>query len=199
MIYILDLFGTFIFALTGAMAAGQKKMDFFGGLVLAFLTAVGGGTVRDLLIGNIPVFWLKDVNYIFLTLLACISFFFFSGYFMKIVNIIKISDAIGLGVFTIIGIQKGLEAGLGWYFVILLGMMTGVMGGILRDIFSNREPLIFSKEIYAVASLSGGGLYFLLNATGLTRSVVIALTILFIIIFRLLAIKYDLKLWGIQK
>lgn len=192
----IEILGTIAFTMSGAFAAMQKRFDPFGVLIIAFVTSVGGGTVRDILL-DVPVFWMRDmmmVSAIFGgTLLA-----FIVKYFEKSFNVtLFIFDSLGLGLFTIIGIQKGLNADLHPVICLTLGTITGCFGGIIRDIFLNRIPLIFRKEIYATACIVGGSLFLLMvNFTNLKYVFVQISTIALIVIIRTLAVKYH---WQMPK
>jgi uncharacterized membrane protein YeiH len=182
--------------MSGSFAAMQKRFDPFGVLIIAFVTSVGGGTVRDLLL-DVPVFWMHD--------LLAVSLIFFTAIFTMIFKLIEkkfqvtlfIFDSLGLGLFTIIGVQKGLNADLHPVIGVVLGTITGCFGGIIRDILLNRIPLIFRKEIYATAAIAGGIVYILLkNFSGLSEEINQILTILLIVSIRTLAVKYH---WQMPK
>ncbi|MBF1148750.1 MAG: trimeric intracellular cation channel family protein [Cloacibacterium normanense] len=182
--------------MSGSFAAMQKRFDPFGVLIIAFVTSVGGGTVRDLLL-DVPVFWMHD--------LLAVSLIFFTSIFTMIFKLIErkfqvtlfIFDSLGLGLFTIIGVQKGLNADLHPVIGVVLGTITGCFGGIIRDILLNRIPLIFRKEIYATAAIVGGIVYILLkNFSGLSEEINQILTILLIVSIRTLAVKYH---WQMPK
>ena len=194
--FLIEVLGTISFAMSGSFAAMQKRFDPFGVLIIAFVTSVGGGTVRDLLL-DVPVFWL-------LVLLA-VSLIFFTAIFTMIFKLIEkkfqvtlfIFYSLGLGLFTIIGVQKGLNADLHPVIGVVLGTITGCFGGIIRDILLNRIPLIFRKEIYATAAIAGGIVYILLkNFSGLSEEINQILTILLIVSIRTLAVKYH---WQMPK
>ncbi len=158
---LMENLGTASFAISGALAAMNKRLDVFGVLVLTFATAVGGGTMRDIMIGNTPVAWMKDqqaIEVVFLSYLAALVFRKQLQYFPRT---LAIFDAIGLGFATVVGLQRGLEAGLSPSICVALGMITGCFGGVLRDVLLNEIPLVFRKDVYASASLLGGVLYFL--------------------------------------
>ena len=194
--FIIEVLGTISFAMSGSFAAMQKRLDPFGVLIIAFVTSVGGGTVRDLLL-DVPVFWMHDLwmcGLIFATTV-------FSMIFKSIEKNFKVTlflfDSFGLGLFTIIGIQKGLNADLHPIICITLGTITGCFGGIIRDILLNRIPLIFRKEIYATACIIGGTAFLLLSLfTRLSYGFVQISTILLIVLIRTLAVKYY---WRIPK
>lgn len=192
--YALDLIGTFFFAVTGALAAGGRKFDLFGIVFTGFLTAVGGGTVRDLLIGNHPVFWMTDPAYLLVIVAAAALTFFLARRGVEPVTGLAVADAIGLGVFTVIGIRVALAAGLSPLMAALMGMVTGVMGGVFRDLVCGRVPLILQKEIYATACLLGGGLYFILKWRGLTDDLLLVTCALAVMVIRLASMKLKLSL-----
>jgi uncharacterized membrane protein YeiH len=193
-IYILDLFGTFTFAVSGALSAAGKKLDLFGALSIGFVTAVGGGTVRDLTLGATPVFWLKDVNYLLAIAGGIFIIFLFARHVLAYRRVLLVFDAIGIGVFTLIGINKALGANVMPVFAVLMGVFTAVVGGVLRDVLVNEVPLIFQSEIYATACLLGGVVYFLLAASGVPHAVVYVATAASVTGLRLLAIRYKLGL-----
>lgn len=194
--FIVLLLGTISFSMSGSFAAMQKRLDPFGVLIIAFVTSVGGGTVRDILL-DIPVFWMHDLWTCAIILISALVTMFFKSVERNFQVPMFIFDSFGLGLFTIIGIQKGLNAGLHPLICLTLGTITGVVGGILRDILLNRIPLIFRQEIYATACILGGGIFLLLvKYTSLSYSFVQILTILLIVGIRTLAVKYH---WQIPK
>ncbi len=193
-IYFLDLFGTFTFAVSGALSAAGKKFDLFGALSVGFVTAVGGGTVRDLTLGATPVFWLHDVNYLLVIAAGVFVVFLFARHVLMYRRVLLVFDAMGIGVFTLIGINKALGADVLPVFAVLMGVITAVMGGVLRDVLVNEVPLIFQKEIYATACLLGGAVYFLLAASGVAQAIVYFTTAAAVTGLRLLSIKYRLGL-----
>ncbi|HVI46187.1 MAG TPA: trimeric intracellular cation channel family protein, partial [Chitinophaga sp.] len=155
----LELLGTFAFAISGATAAINKSYDVIGLLALAFITAIGGGTVRDLLLGATPVAWMTDeLSNTAIIVAAIIASLFFS-YVKRLNRWLNIFDAIGLGLFTITGINKGLAAGLPAPICIALGAITGAFGGLMRDVITGEHPVLFTREIYAMASICGGIVY----------------------------------------
>jgi uncharacterized membrane protein YeiH len=187
---LLDLFGTLAFAISGALTAMSKRMDPFGVFIIAFVTAVGGGTLRDVMIGNTPVGWMNDLIYVYVIVVG----FFFSVVFRKKLDRLRTSlllfDTIGLGVFTLIGIQKGIDVGLHPIICIAMGTMTACFGGVIRDILCTEIPVIFRKEIYATICIIGGFVFFVLEFFKLNSKLIPIITILVIIIIRLLAVKY---------
>ncbi|MDO4881371.1 MAG: trimeric intracellular cation channel family protein [Capnocytophaga sp.] len=192
-IYILDLIGTVVFAITGVLAAREHKMDIFGMFILAFVTGVGGGTLRDMMIGSTPVFWMKNPFYITMIVLGVILPIMLKklGEWKKS---ILFFDAIGLGVFTVIGVEKGISFGLHPVICVALGAVTGCFGGLIRDILRNEIPAVLHKEIYATASLVGGTMFFVLNYLGFHSDWVAVLTASIVILIRVLALKYQWEL-----
>lgn len=194
LLYILDLIGTFSFAISGAMHAAKKQLDAFGVFITAFLTALGGGTIRDLLLGRSPVGWMTDLNYSIIVLIAV--FISFIGYrqLYKLSKTFFLFDAIGIGVFTIIGINIGITYNIHIFLAITMGMVSACFGGILRDIFLTQIPLILRKEIYATACLLGGVLYVFLEQFIFIQEFNLLITIIFIILIRITAVKYHISL-----
>lgn len=194
--FIVLLLGTISFAMSGSFAAMQKRLDPFGVLIIAFVTSVGGGTVRDLLL-DIPVFWMHDLWMCTIIGVTSIITMLFKLVEKNFQVPMFIFDSFGLGLFTIIGIQKGMNAGLHPLICLTLGTITGVVGGVLRDILLNRIPLIFRQEIYATACIVGGGIFLILvNYTTFSYNFIQILTILLIVGIRTLAVKYH---WQIPK
>lgn len=193
---LIEFLGTIAFAMSGCFAAMQKKLDPFGVLIVAFATAVGGGTIRDLLLG-VPVFWMKDLWSCTIIIITSIFSMIFKSIEKDFKTTLFIFDSFGLGLFTIIGIQKGINAHVHPMICITLGTITGCFGGILRDIFLSRIPLVFRREIYATACIIGGSLFILLTKYSEFPNAIIQIsTILLIVIIRTLAVKYH---WQIPK
>jgi uncharacterized membrane protein YeiH len=189
MFQFLDIIGTLAFAISGALTGWHKKLDPFGVFIIAFVTALGGGTLRDVLIGKAPVGWMLDLTYVYIIILGFVATIFLKKRLEKLRISLFLFDTIGLGIFTIIGIEKGIEVGLHPIICIALGTMTASFGGVIRDILCNEIPIIFRKEIYATISISGGILFFVLNKFSLNTDVLYLLTSIFMITFRLLAVK----------
>ena len=195
-IYILDLIGTAAFAASGAWVGVRKHMDLFGVLVLGVVTAVGGGTLRDLLLGDIPPFSLKNESYIYIAIVVSLIVFANRVQFKTFEKPLLYFDAIGLGTFVVIGTTKALDFHLGLLGAILMGVMTGTAGGVIRDLFANQVPLIFRREIYASACVAGGLLLVALETVGAARPVAALLSAGTVISVRLLAIHYN---WALPK
>jgi uncharacterized membrane protein YeiH len=187
-IYWLDLIGTFVFAISGILTASGKGFDFFGVSVIAMVTAIGGGTLRDVLIGSTPVGWMEDLNYLFVILTGILFAFLFKKYIQRLRRTLFLFDTIGIGVFTILGLEKTLSLGLSPVIAVMMGTVSAVFGGVVRDLLSNVVPLIFRKEIYATVCLLGGEIYLLLDHLETPRNLNISLTIGLIIVVRLLAV-----------
>lgn len=200
--FAIEILGTISFAMSGAFAAMQRRFDPFGVLMIAFVTSVGGGTVRDLLL-DVPVFWMDDLVMCSVIFITAIVAMIFKSVERKFRVTLFIFDSFGLGLFTIIGIQKGLNAELHPIICLTLGTITGCVGGILRDILLNRIPLILRKEIYATACIVGGSLFLLMvNYTHLSYVFVQVSTILLIVAIRTLAVKYHWqmpKFYGVEE
>ena len=192
----IEVLGTIAFSMSGSFAAMQKRLDPFGVMIIAFITSVGGGTIRDLLL-DVPVFWMHDIRMCLLILGTSILTMIFKLIEKKFKVTLFIFDSFGLGLFTIIGVTKGMNADLNPLICLILGTITGVFGGILRDILLNRIPLIFRKEIYATACIIGGMTYMgLYGLTDLSTTFIQIFTILLIVAIRTLAVKYH---WQIPK
>ncbi|TXE10192.1 trimeric intracellular cation channel family protein [Seonamhaeicola algicola] len=200
MFYIINILGTIAFAISGVLIAFEKRMDAFGILIIAFVTAVGGGTLRDVLIGSTPVFWMIDISYAYVIILSTI----FAIIFRKRLNYLRKSlflfDTIGIGLYTLIGIEKGLQEGLHPLICVALGTMTASFGGVIRDILCNEIPIIFRREtIYATTCILGGFVYFLLDNFKVDNTIVYVVSGAVIIVTRLLAVKFKISLPNIYK
>ena len=193
-IYYLDLLGTFSFAVSGAVSAAKKKFDLFGALFIASVTSIGGGTVRDVITGNCPVFWITDANYFGAVIIAAALTYLFARRIARYEGFLLIFDAIGIGVFTLVGMQKAINLGIPQYFAIVMGVITAVMGGIFRDVFCNDVPLILQKEIYATACFLGAVFYLVLQKLQISQPLSVYISILLIIAVRLFSIKLKLSL-----
>ncbi|MEO1163436.1 MAG: trimeric intracellular cation channel family protein [Chloroflexota bacterium] len=178
MLYILDLFGTVVFAMTGSLVARDKNMDVFGVVVIATVTAVGGGTLRDVILGTTPVFWVNDPNYISVAILGVILTVILIRLNWLPNRPLLIADAFGLALFTVIGTQAALDVGVDWQIAIIMGIMSSVAGGVIRDILSSEIPLILRHEIYATASLCGAVAYlFLLSVAPSILAITVSMSI----------------------
>lgn len=190
MFHLLDIIGTMAFAMSGALTAMSKKMDPFGVFIIAFVTAVGGGTLRDVMIGRTPVGWMLDLQYVYIIIIGYILAIIFRKKFDRLRTSLFLFDTIGLGVFTLIGLEKGINIGLHPVICIALGTMTACFGGVIRDILCTDIPVIFSREIYATICILGGILFFVLREFNLEKDVLYLVTSLVIISVRLMAVKF---------
>ncbi|HEU4472185.1 MAG TPA: trimeric intracellular cation channel family protein [Flavisolibacter sp.] len=191
---IIDIVGTFAFAVSGAFSAMERKLDPFGTLIISFVTAIGGGTVRDVLVGNFPVNWLRNDSTILIIFSAAIITMLFASYMKQLTPALFIFDALGLGLFTIIGLEIGLRQGFSVGICIALGTISACFGGVLRDVLLNKLPLIFHKEIYALACIGGGLIYYLLQLTQLDENISKVICILLIFGIRIIAVRFNLSL-----
>lgn len=191
---ILDLIGTFVFAISGTIAAGEKRLDLFGAAFIGFVTAIGGGTLRDMMIGINPVSWTSSMAYIYVIILAVAITFILKEQVFRFRKTLFLFDTIGIGVFTIIGVEKALANGINIPVAIIMGILTAVAGGVIRDTLNNEVPLIFKKEIYATACLAGAIVYILLKRIGIQAEANQVATILIIIGIRVVSIKQHLGL-----
>lgn len=193
-LYLLDLLGVAVFAASGALAAGRKRMDVFGVIVIGAVTAVGGGTLRDLLLDRHPVFWMADPAYLVVILVAALLTLAYVRYRRPPGNALAIADAFGLALFTIGGAQVAERAGVPALVVVLMATMTGVAGGVLRDVLSAEIPLILRRgDIYATASIAGATTYLLVKTLGLGPPLAAVVGIAVVMLLRLAAI-----VWGLQ-
>jgi len=190
----LDLVGTAAFAISGALFAIKKRMDTFGVLIIAFVTAVGGGTLRDMLIGADTITWMRDLNYIYVIFISVVLAIVFRKKIGYLSKSLFLFDTIGLGIFTIIGTEIGLQNDFHPMICVALGMITATFGGVIRDTLSNEIPLIFQKEIYATACIIGATTYLILNKFQIDHNLIHVLTTLMVITVRLIAVKFKLKL-----
>lgn len=192
-LHYLDLIGTVVFAITGLLAARRKQLDLFGAIVIAMVTAIGGGTLRDLIIDE-PVFWTQDDVYIYIVVISALFLFFFARFRRLPVKLLLFLDALGLAVFTVIGTQKALALGFSDPIVIMTGIMTGVVGGIIRDVLVGEVPLVFRKEIYATASFLGASMFLLMEHAGFAIDVSVVVSIFITLLMRVWAIMFNIEL-----
>lgn len=191
--FILEFLGTFAFAISGIRHAAAKQFDWFGGFVCAIAVAIGGGTIRDVLLGVTP-FWMTDPIYIICTFLAQIFMILFGRFMKRLDNAWFVFDAIGLGLFTVAGMEKTLEMGHPFWVAIIMGTITGSAGGVIRDVLVNQVPVIFRKEIYAMASVLGGFLCWLMLQLGVDAAISAITSFVVIVAIRFLAVRYHISL-----
>ena len=195
---VIEFLGTFAFAISGIRHAAEKTFDWFGGYVCGIAVAIGGGTIRDVMLGTTP-FWMTSPFYMLCTALALVVVVVFSRWIERLKNAWFVFDTLGLALFTIAGIQKSVAFGQPYWVAIIMGCITGAAGGVIRDIMLVREPVIFHKEIYAMASVTGGLAYWL--TIHLDSSVELSAIISFTVtcVIRFLAVKYHLSLPKLKK
>lgn len=189
-LYLFDIIGTFAFGLTGGLVAIRKEMDLFGLFVLALVTAAGGGTIRDVMLGDVHLFLFYDPVYILTIIASTLATFVFYRQLLKIGSMILILDAIGLGTFVCIGASKALEKGVPAFGAVIFGLLTAVGGGVLRDVLAREIPMVLTRDFYAMACIIGGIIYTMLLSFGLDDETVTFVSAAVIIALRLLAIKY---------
>lgn len=194
--YSIDLFGTLMFAMSGALAASDQKIhrDWFGISFTGFITAIGGGTIRDIMLDIHPLAWIRDAHYVIAIGLGVVVSVVFRKVLAKLRRTLFIFDTLGIAIYTILGVQKSLAADVNPLAAIMLGMFSAVFGGVIRDTLLNETPLIFRKEIYATACIAGASLYVILNYFKVDDSVCAISGILFITLIRIVAVKYKLSL-----
>lgn len=192
-LYLFDLMGTFAFAVSGALLGVKKDMDIYGCFVLASVTGAGGGTVRDLLLRTEP-FILRDVTYISVIFTAVLAVWLFKRFVERVNRPLLIADAVGLGVFTVIGATKGIEVGLAVHAVLILAVLTATGGGMLRDVLANEVPAVLTREVYASASLVGAVVFYLLYTAGPGNTFNILVSAALVVLIRLYTLKKDFHL-----
>ncbi len=198
-IQTIDILGTIAFAISGVLVAMNKKMDAFGVFIIAFVTAIGGGTLRDVLIGATPVFWM--VNMTFIIVISASVFFavIFRNHIKHLRKSLFLFDTIGIGLYTVIGIEKGIAADLNPLICIALGTMSACFGGVIRDILCNEIPVIFRKEVYASACIIGGLSYFLMLQFLEVQNYLFIIAGAVVIIVRLVAVIFKVSLPSLYK
>lgn len=196
---IINVLGTVSFAISGASQAMNRKLDAFGVLVIAFVTSIGGGTLRDLLIGNVPVGWLNSQPILALIFFTAVCTMFFQKYTRRIPTTLFLFDAAGIGLFTIAGVEIAEAHGFSIPLSITLGTITACFGGVIRDVLLNNVPLLFRKELYAVACIIGACFYFLIKEMGLGSKFTTIICIAIIVAIRILAVKYNINLPAFYK
>lgn len=192
--YFLEILGTFFFAISGALAVRDRDADLFGATFTGFVTAIGGGTLRDIMLGSYPLTWISDIYFLYAILAGAVVAYLFFKMLSKLRRTFLFFDAVGISFFTILGVEKALSLGMRPEIAAIMGMFSAVMGGVIRDTLINETPVLFRKEIYATACLSGALLYLIINYFDVDRDInlIISSTIIFII--RLTAVKFKLAL-----
>lgn len=188
-ILTIDYAGTFVFAISGALAGLKRKFDIFGVFILALVTAIGGGTLRDVLLGSTPVGWMQNMAYLYIVVGAVVFTYLFRQHLRRVRRSMFLFDTIGIALYTILGLQKALTFDLSPVICVLLGVVSATFGGVIRDVLSNEAPLIFRKEIYASACLAGGTLFLLTDqwlgeVAGMTVAIIAVFLIRFFAVWR---------------
>lgn len=194
--YWLNLIGIFFFTISGSLAARDKKHyhDYFGVFFTGFLTAIGGGTLRDMMLGAYPISWLNDRNILISIIFAFVFTLVFKNYIIKLRRTLFLFDTVGVGIYTILGVQKSLEYHVNPFAAVILGLISAVFGGVIRDTLINEIPLIFAKEIYATACITGAVLFTSMLYFNMDSNFSAMLSMSLIIVIRILAVKYKLAL-----
>lgn len=192
--FTIEISGTVAFAISGVLTAMHKRLDPFGIFIIGFVTALGGGTLRDLLLGVTPVSWMVNPTYMYVIIGSVIFAVLFRKQLRYLRKSLLLFDTLGIGLFTVAGVEKGVAAGLSPVICIALGTITAAFGGVIRDILCNEIPIIFRKEIYATACVAGGVCYFILREFPLRDEFIFAIPVLVVILIRLLAVRCGLSL-----
>ena len=195
----LDILGTIAFAISGVLVAMHKRMDPFGVLIIAFVTAVGGGTLRDIMVGVTPVSWMRNITFVYVIIGSTVFSVIFRNQLKHLRRSLFLFDTLGIGLYTVVGIETGLVANLHPLICIALGTMTACFGGVIRDILCNEIPVIFRKEIYATACIIGGFTYFLLKEFLQDQNYLFIIAGLVVILIRLLAVIFKISLPSLYK
>jgi uncharacterized membrane protein YeiH len=192
--YASELAGTFFFAISGVLATEDKDRNWFGVSFTGFVTAIGGGSLRDMLLGSYPLVWIGDIHFLYAIIGGLIIAFIFFSRLARLKRTMLLFDMVGIALFTIVGVEKALSLGVRPEIAAIMGMFTAVMGGVIRDTLTNKTPIIFDKEIYATACLAGASIYLVLHSFDVPRNTNIPISSALIIIIRILAIKFHLQL-----
>jgi uncharacterized membrane protein YeiH len=193
--YILELFGTGFFAVSGVLVANRKSNhDWFGVSFIGFITAIGGGSLRDIMLGSYPLLWIKDINFMYAIMVGVLLTRLFYNQLLKLPKALFVFDAIGIAMFTILGVEKTLGLGFNPVIAAIMGMFSAVMGGVIRDVLTNEIPVLFRKNIYASACLAGAILYLILDFLNCERNINIATSTLLVFGIRVVAVKFNITL-----
>ncbi|HEY9005995.1 trimeric intracellular cation channel family protein [Ohtaekwangia sp.] len=193
--YSLELFGTFFFAVSGALAIQDKEHDWFGAGFTGFVTAIGGGSLRDMILGSYPLVWVGDIYFVYSIIVGVGAAIIFYKYLIRLRRTFFLFDTFGIAFFTVLGVEKSLSLGVRPEIAAIMGMFSAIMGGVIRDTLTNETPIIFRKEIYATACLAGAVCYLLLDLhTTVERNTTMLLSAGLIITIRLVAVKFRLSL-----
>ena len=195
--YILEIVGTFAFAISGALAMkDQVHQDWFGASFTAFISSIGGGTIRDILLNSYPLVWVHDITFIYAIMGGILATFIFYKYLIILRKTLFFFDTWGIALFTIVGTEKALNLGVRPEIAAIMGVFTAVMGGVIRDVMTNKIPIIYGKEVYATACLAGACIYLVLDRFGVDRNISFITASLVIIVIRILAVRFH---WSVPK
>ncbi len=194
LLLVFDYIGTFVFAISGTLTAANKRLDFFGATVIGFVTAVGGGTLRDMMLGDLPVAWMQNINYFWVIIAGVAVTIVFSKQVMQLKRTLFLFDTIGIAVFTILGLKKALLMNIDPPMAVMMGLSSAVVGGVIRDTLCNELPLIFHREIYATACIAGAMIYLLLKYLGVPEAICELTTVASIIAIRIVVVRHKLAL-----
>lgn len=194
--YILELLGTVVFAMSGALAVSEKdrEQDWFGAGFTGFVTAIGGGSLRDIMLGSYPLVWVQDTTVLYTIIAAIVCTGLFYKFLIRLRRTFLLFDTLGISLFTIVGTEKALSLGASPEIAAIMGMFSAVMGGVIRDILTNEIPVLFRKEVYASACLLGATFYLSMDNLQVDRNTNFIASVLLIIVIRLVALKYNLSL-----
>ncbi|PZX58019.1 trimeric intracellular cation channel family protein [Algoriphagus chordae] len=192
--YGLELVGTFVFAISGALAIREREHDMFGAGFTGFITAIGGGTLRDILLDSYPLVWVDDVWFLYAILVGVLAAFTFPKFLSELRRTFFLFDTLGIAFFTVLGVEKALNLGMRPEIAAIMGMFSAVMGGVIRDTLTNEIPILFRKEVYASACLAGAIVYLILNSYEVSRDINLLISIAVIIAIRMLSMKYKISL-----
>jgi uncharacterized membrane protein YeiH len=196
--YALELLGTYVFAISGALAVQDREHDLFGAGFTGFITAIGGGSLRDILLGAYPLVWIGNVSFLYAIFAGLLTTFIFFPFLARLRKTLFLFDTLGIAFFTVLGVEKALGLGFRPEVAAIMGMFSAVMGGVIRDTLTNKIPILFQKEIYASACLVGAVVYLTLNDFEIMRNYNLLISISLIITIRLLAVKFKLSLPTLQ-
>lgn len=195
--YILEIVGTFAFAISGALAVkDQKHQDWFGASFTAFISSIGGGTLRDVLLGSYPLVWISDITIIHAIMLGILATFIFYKFLLRLRKTLFLFDTFGIALFTLVGTEKALNLGVRPEIAVIMGVFTATMGGVIRDVMTNEIPIIYRKEVYATACFTGACVYLILDSLGVERNVTFILSAIVIIVLRILAVRNQ---WSVPR
>lgn len=192
--YILELVGTYFFAISGVLATEDKHRNWFGVAFTGFVTAIGGGSLRDMILGSYPLVWVGDVWFLYAIIAGVITAFIFFHRVARLKRTMLLFDMVGIGFFTIVGVEKALSLGVAPEIAAIMGVFTAVMGGVIRDTLTNHTPVIFRPEIYATACLAGAAVYLILDTFDVSRNANLLFSSGLIILIRILAIRFNFEL-----